>query len=271
MTPDVSVVVPTFRRPALVVEAVRSALAQADDGVRVEVRVLDDSPEGSAREPVQALGDARVHYVRRDVPTGGNPATVRNEGWPLTAGRYLHFLDDDDRVAPGAYRALLDALDAHPDQGVAFGRVAPFGDDAAVLARQTTYFEDAARRARVAARLRSRRWMVANMLFRPTVLVNSACLIRRELLPALGGYDTRLPLVEDVDFYLRAIRRGGAVFLDRVVLEYRTGAPSLMHDERDARKAVSAYRLIHERYRREWGAAEHTALRLAARTFLRWL
>ncbi|TSC32672.1 glycosyltransferase family 2 protein [Corallococcus sp. Z5C101001] len=269
MTPDVSVVVPTFRRPALVVEAVRSALSQ--DGVRVEVQVLDDSPEGSAREAVLALGNARVRYVKRDVPTGGNPATVRNEGWPGATGRYLHFLDDDDRVAPGAYQALARALDAHPERGVAFGRVEPFGDDPAVLARQTAYFEDAARRARVAQRLGSRRWMVANMLFRPTVLVNSACLIRRELLPELGGYDTRLPLVEDVDFYLRAIRRAGAVFLDRAVLEYRTGAPSLMHNERDASKAMSAYRLIHERYRREWGAVEHTALKLATRTVLRWL
>ncbi|RKH67113.1 glycosyltransferase family 2 protein [Corallococcus llansteffanensis] len=269
MTPDVSVVVPTFRRPALVVEAVKSALSQ--DGVRVEVQVLDDSPEGSAREPVLALGDARVRYVQRDVPTGGNPATVRNEGWPRATGRYLHFLDDDDRVAPGAYQALAHALDAHPERGVAFGRVEPFGDDAQVLARQTAYFEDAARRARVAQRLGSRRWLVANMMFRPTVLVNSACLIRRELLPVLDGYDPRLPLVEDVDFYLRAIRRAGAVFLDRVVLEYRTGAPSLMHNERDAKKAVSAYRLIHERYRREWGALEFTALRLATRTVLRWL
>ena len=40
--PDVSVVIPTCRRPRLVVEAVRSALAQ--DGASVEVIVLDDSP-----------------------------------------------------------------------------------------------------------------------------------------------------------------------------------------------------------------------------------
>jgi len=46
-TPEIAVVVPTFRRPTQVVEAVASALAQ--DGVTVEVFVADDSPEGSAR------------------------------------------------------------------------------------------------------------------------------------------------------------------------------------------------------------------------------
>ena len=43
---DVSVVIPTFRRPALLREAIASVRAQS--GVAVELIVVDDSPEGSA-------------------------------------------------------------------------------------------------------------------------------------------------------------------------------------------------------------------------------
>src|SRR5688500_13349027 len=97
--PEVSVIVPTFRRPQPLVEAVRSALAQ--EGPSVEVLVLDDSPEGSAREPLlAAIDDRRLRYLRQERPSGGNPGLVRNAGWPLTRGRYLHFLDDDDRLQP---------------------------------------------------------------------------------------------------------------------------------------------------------------------------
>ncbi len=68
---DITTVVPTFRRPQQVGEAVRSALAQ--EGVSIEVRVIDDSPEGSAREAVEAIGDARVTYSKRDTPRADGP------------------------------------------------------------------------------------------------------------------------------------------------------------------------------------------------------
>ena len=55
--PDVSVITPTFRSEKQVVESVQSALAQK--GVSVEVIVLDDSPDGSARSAVESIRDAR--------------------------------------------------------------------------------------------------------------------------------------------------------------------------------------------------------------------
>src|SRR5262245_31581018 len=125
--PDVSVVVPTYRREKLVLEAVRSALAQS--GVGVEVIVLDDTEEGTARAGIEELCDPRVRYVKRRTPSGGKPALVRNDGIALAQGRYLHFLDDDDRLANGALVALAEALDRRRRKGVAVGVVEPFGDD----------------------------------------------------------------------------------------------------------------------------------------------
>jgi glycosyltransferase involved in cell wall biosynthesis len=266
---DISVITPTFRRPKELVEAIRSVLGQS--GFAIEMRVVDDSPEGSARAAVERVADARVQYIRREFPTGGNPARVRNEGWKGTKGRYIHFLDDDDRVAPGAYRAMVDALERHRDKGVAFGRVRPFGDDPVVLSLQEAYFLDAARRASIASKTRSRRWMVANMLFKPTVLVNSACMLRRECLEASGGYDEGLAVFEDVDFYLRAIRSFGCVYVDRTVLEYRTGAPSIMHNLREQARAEEAYQRIQRQYRAKHGALEFMAMKLFSRTVLRAL
>jgi hypothetical protein len=46
------------------------------------------------------------------------------------------------------------------------------------------------------------------MLFGPTLLVCSAGMIRREQVEAVGGFDASLPLVEDVEVYLRAMRQG---------------------------------------------------------------
>jgi glycosyltransferase involved in cell wall biosynthesis len=270
VSPDLSVIVPTFRRNTELREALDSVLGQAHS-LSIEVLVLDDSPEGGAREVVEAVHDPRVTYTKRAQPSGGKPALVRNDGLALARGRYLHFLDDDDRVAPGAHLALVRALDAQPERGVAFGLVEPFGVESHGLTHERAYFADAARRARHAAATGSRRAMVANMLFKATVLVNSACVIRRECARALGGYDPRLRVVEDVDMYVRAIRRFGYVFLDRPVVQYRFTPTSLMHREPDDRATLDSYAIMYGAYRASYGAAEMFALKLFARSVLRFV
>lgn len=258
---EVSVIVPTFRREKQVVEAVESALAQR--AVRVEVIVLDDSPDASAKDAVLAIGDPRVRYVARATPTGGVPALVRNEGLALARGAFVHFLDDDDRLVEGALAALVGALERTPRAGVAFGWVMPFGDDPDVLARQTAYFEAARSRARLR---RTRRDLVSYLLFQSTLLVNSACLHRRDVVRGIGGYDPDIARCEDVELVLRAVRASDFVYVDRPVLHYRTGASSLMHDlSADDTRVADSYRIIHDKYRASHGRLEHAALKAWAR------
>ncbi len=260
--PDVSVIIPTFHREAQVVEAVQSALAQ--EGVTVEVLVLDDSEEGSARAAIEGIGDPRVRYIQQAVPSKGKPARVRNDGAKLAHGRYLHFLDDDDHLMEGALMAMVAALDARPDRGVAIGWVVPFGNDPDWLRDKSDYFKQA---AKIAAKTPSSVWSVAYILFRGTFMVNSACMIRRECFEPLGGFNDAIPVYEDVDFYMRGMRRYGHVYVDRPVLHYRTGAPSLMHNlGKDNTRVEQSYQMIHQRYRQEHGRFEYRLLWFLTKT-----
>src|SRR5690606_25399944 len=81
---DVSVITPTHHREELVVQAVKSVLAQR--GVSVECIVLDDAPDASARDAIATIGDERVRYIARNEPSGGRPALVRNQGAALAQG-----------------------------------------------------------------------------------------------------------------------------------------------------------------------------------------
>ena len=62
MSPSVSIIIPTFRRPERAIEAARSALAQACEAP-FEVVLVDNDPTGSALEPLRALGDQRIFVV----------------------------------------------------------------------------------------------------------------------------------------------------------------------------------------------------------------
>jgi glycosyltransferase involved in cell wall biosynthesis len=191
MSVDFSVVIPSFRRPKPLGEAIASVLGQP--GVSVEVIVIDDSPEASAEGVVAAIGDARVRYLNNPAPSGGWPSSVRNLGWPLAQGDFIHFLDDDDIVPDGHYAAVKKIFAARPDVGVVFGRIEPFGDaPEAQLQQERAFFDDRARRARL-CRLFGPRWgFTACMMFRRTLLICSAGVVRRECVERVGGHDARI-------------------------------------------------------------------------------
>ncbi len=266
----ISVVIATYRRPMLLPDAVRSALAQ--DGP-VEVLIIDDDPDGSAGPVVAAMADTRVRYVRNPVPSGGRPGAVRNYGWPRTTGPLVHFLDDDDRVPDGFYAAARIALAARPRAGLVFGTIEPFGEDPAVVASEQAYFAAAGRQA-LRCRALGRRWgFVAQMLFNNTILVCSGAIVRRAALLEVGGFNTDLPLMEDVDLYTRIMRARGAALLDRPSLHYRIG-PSLMRQAAVAALTVQSAALLLRTYRHRFGTVEYYALRGVAQALrvrrVRW-
>jgi glycosyltransferase involved in cell wall biosynthesis len=250
---DVSVIIPTYRRAVPLAEALATVLTQ--NGVSLEVVVIDDCSAGSAESVVAKCNDPRVRYIRNPTPSGGRPAAVRNFGLGRASGDLIHFLDDDDRVPEGHYAAVKAEFARSPNVGVIFGRIAPFGEDSQAVAHEAEYFSRAERSARL-CRLAGPRWgFGARQICGNTLLVCSAAMIRRECVAPLHGFDEDLALMEDVDFYGRAIYRFGARFVDRVTLHYRIG-PSLMHrpDVDDAVK--TAYQRMHSKFRHDHSAAE---------------
>jgi glycosyltransferase involved in cell wall biosynthesis len=260
----VSVIIPTFHRESVLLEAIGSVLRQS--GVTLQVIVVDDSGTGTAREAVASIGDGRVHYIARREPSGGRPALVRNEGASIAQGRYFYFLDDDDLMVPDTLSAMVAALDAAPTAGMAFGAVDAFGNDAAVLQQERRYFS---KTRRIAQRLRSSREMSTRLVFLSSMIINSACMVRRTAFLASGGYDAEIPICEDAEFWGRIVQQTGYVFVDRPIVRYRTGAPSLMHNlAAHDEKLNLSYRRIHEKYRRAHGVLNYLAMKVWARLIL---
>jgi glycosyltransferase involved in cell wall biosynthesis len=272
MSVEFSVVIPTFRRPRELLEAISSVLGQAD--ATVEVFVIDDSPEGSAAESVAQVNDERVKYVKNPDPSGGMPSVVRNIGWPMANGTFVHFLDDDDIVADGYYAAVKDAFSANPTVGMVFGEIEPFGScPDAQLENEREYFADAARKAALSSRFGSRFAFAGRMLFYKTLLVCSSSVVRRECVAQLEGFDASIRLLEDAEFHVRVMREYGTVFLNRTAIRYRISNPSLMHSvncTEDQRKAeFLGHRRKQAKYRQKYGAFEFYALALFTRTILK--
>jgi glycosyltransferase involved in cell wall biosynthesis len=116
--PDVTVVIATHDRLALLPDAVESVRAQ--DDVEWELVVVDDgSRDGTADWLRRELRAPRERAVIEPANVG-RPAAA-NDGLAAAGGRHVLFLDDDDLLLPGALRALVAALDAAPDATAAIG------------------------------------------------------------------------------------------------------------------------------------------------------
>jgi glycosyltransferase involved in cell wall biosynthesis len=101
--PLLSIIIPTRDRPHLLPRAVESALAQTIDNF--EVIVVDDA----STTPVALPEDPRLRVIHLSSSRGG--AGARNVGTEAARGRWITYLDDDDRLLPHMAAVSLEAIE----------------------------------------------------------------------------------------------------------------------------------------------------------------
>lgn len=92
----VSVVIPTLRRPQLVLRALASVFNQTHDDI--EAIVVVDGPDEATIAAVRRVADPRLQVVVNPESLGA--AGARNVGVDRAKGQWVAFLDDDDEWLP---------------------------------------------------------------------------------------------------------------------------------------------------------------------------
>ena len=126
--PTVSVIVPVYNVERYVEECIESIRGQSFRDL--EILLLDDGSTDGSGEICRrhAALDDRIRTYRHD-NRGLGP--TRNRGIRLARGRYLAFVDSDDRIEPDFLRDLYQrAVETGAD--ITVGAMAPFWDDGRV-------------------------------------------------------------------------------------------------------------------------------------------
>jgi GT2 family glycosyltransferase len=105
----VSVIIPTYNRARLVYVAVESALAQTHPAV--EIIVVDDGSTDDTPDKLVHYG-SRIRVLRQ---ANAGVCAARNNGMAHANGKFITFLDSDDRWLPWKIAAQLAAFRAVPD------------------------------------------------------------------------------------------------------------------------------------------------------------
>ena len=196
----VTIVITTYNHAKFLGEAIESALAQTVHPG--EVIVVDD---GSTDDPASEVN--RYPGVRLIRQYNQGLAAARNAGWRAARGRYVVFLDADDRLLPEALSSNLKRFDEKPECALAYG---------------SFYYIDASGRhlySPVPVPLGEDAY--ATLLEGNCIRMHATVMYRHDSLEEMSGFDTRLPCCEDYDLYLRLARRYPVAAGVDPIAEYR--------------------------------------------------
>ncbi|MEU5637352.1 glycosyltransferase family 2 protein [Streptomyces rishiriensis] len=121
--PDVTVVIGAYEAMPYLVECLASVEAQTLDPARIEVIAVDDGSQdgtGDFLEEFAARAPMDVTVIRQD--NSGGPSGPRNVGLSKATGRYVFFLDADDRLGAEALERMVAMADRNGTD-VVLGRV----------------------------------------------------------------------------------------------------------------------------------------------------
>ena len=219
VTPLVTVVIPVFERPALVAEAIRSALDQSYP--EVEIIVVDDgSRDGTPDQVARQFGD-RVRLVR--LPVNMGRSTARNTGCGFARGSLIAFLDSDDAWTSDKLAQQVPHFE-DPRVALVHCRVDIVSESGAPLAEESA----GVLHAFVAAE--SRGYDYPGITETWCRMYTPAVMVRRDALVASGGFDPRLSAFEDWDVFWRIALTGRVATVPRPLVHVRRRAEHLDTD-----------------------------------------
>lgn len=214
--PAVSVILPTFNRPAYLREAIASVRKQSFDDW--ELVIADDGSGAEVREYLHTLHDPpRIRVLTLEHT--GNPPAVRNRALREARGEYVAFLDSDDIWLPDKLQRQLAALRARTDRAWSYtgftlidSRGAPL---AGAEARTCPAIEGA---------------FLEPLLRGEPLIMQSSVVVRRELLERLGGYDEALRVCGDYELWIRLAQHSEVGLIETPLLLVRRNAERYFDD-----------------------------------------
>lgn len=200
--PLVSVIIPTFNRPQRVQESIQSVLRQSLRNF--EIIIVNDGGE-PIEKIIKEVAPESV-YVRHDRNRG--LAAARNTGLRLARGKYVAYLDDDDRFLPHHLKTTISFLENTNSHVVYTDAYRVYEDMSngvyAEIKRDVPYSYD----------FDKDRILVENFI--PVLCV----VHRRTCLDDVGFFDENLPVLEDWDLWIRMSRKYRFHHLRRITVEF---------------------------------------------------
>jgi len=202
--PEVSVIVPTYNRPGLLSEALKSIANQTF--TNYEVIVINDGGSDVSNVITESSMASKVNYI--SLGENHERSFVRNCGLKIARGKYIAYLDDDDIYYPDHLQTLLSIL-----KGGSF-RAAYSDAYRAIQVLQNGSYKTVRKEL-----VFSQDFSILS-LFVHNLFPNLCVMHEKSLVNEIGYFDETLNTHEDWDYWIRIGLRSPFVHVKRITAEY---------------------------------------------------
>lgn len=198
--PLISVVIITYNSSKYVVETLESIKNQTYQNI--ELIVSDDcSPDNTVEICRKWMEENQKRFVRTKVVTTEKNTGIAgnaNRGIRVAKGPWIKGLAGDDKLMPDCIERNVRYITTHPDAQLVFSKVVPFGLTKLIeQSFQQFHFEYFQLEQKYFKYL----LLIKNFIPAATAFIN------HQLFDELGGYDERMPFIEDWPFWMKAACR----------------------------------------------------------------
>lgn len=204
--PYLSVIIPLYNKETEIKRSIDSVLNQEFSDF--ELIVVNDGSTDSSQVVVESIKDERIKLINQ--PNGGVSA-ARNRGVEEAVGKYVVFLDADDKFLPQAFNLLEDDNTAD----VIIGSFVRTDKDGIIDRTQNNKINGIVENNFKSYWRREIFLRMGNMF------------IKREILKQKGGLRTDMTLFEDTEWKFRIIENTVIYSSKTVVMEYNRGMEGL--------------------------------------------
>ncbi len=211
---DVSVVIPTFNRHDLLVNAVDSVRTQ--DGFECEIVIVNDGGEEIPDELLNRFGGRELPITVLQHHHNLGLGASRNTGASIARGKWIMVLDDDDTLVEEGVKDLLGFAGTEPEAKFIFGNhIRQFYKDSTPNHVEYRRVDDEA---------------LSDLAIENPIMCGSVVVDRR-LFGSLKGYREDLPVHEDYNFHIRVLSSKRYLHVDKPLCVYhcRQSIPRLNH------------------------------------------
>lgn len=230
--PTVSVLMCAYNHQAYVKEAVASVVEQSFTDW--ELIIVDDGSDDGTPEEILKIQDPRIRLLRFAHNRGvGEAAKLCLQE---ARGQYIASLNSDDAFAPDKLERQVAFLVQNQQYAAVLSQVRLVDEAGKSFVDARHPYMRLFRQPN-----RSRQEWLNRFFYGGNCLCQSSMLIRRECYQALGGYDSRLAQVMDLDFWIRFCKRYELYVLPEELTFFRIHAQNSSQ-----RKAENEFRLSME-------------------------
>lgn len=220
--PSISVIMPAYNARKHIAEAVESVLSQ--DRTDWELIIIDDGSLDDTLEVLKQFRDPRIQIIAN---AHYGVSESRNAGIEASTGRYICFLDADDRLPKNSLAARATMLDSNPNLEFVDGNVSIRNHD---LSQETAKYSPSFRGMPEAQLKR----------FRTSCFFGNSWMIRM-LKNKAYKFDQSLTHAEDLHFYLSIANSGHYDYTNEIVVHYRKHGTSAMTDLSGMERGLLSY------------------------------